>query len=59
MQYSEWATGWRIGFKFPVGAMMIFSIRHLVRTGSGAHPHSWTLPGGKAAGTCSCLLTSI
>jgi len=41
-----------------------FSLRHRVQTGSAAHPASYSIgsggsfPGGKAAGTWSCPLTS-
>jgi hypothetical protein len=41
-----------------------FSLLHVVQTGSGAHPASYrmgtvsSLSGGKAAGACTCPLTS-
>jgi len=55
-QYNDWATGWTTRVRFPAGAG-ILSLRHLVQTGSEAHPAScamgsWGLsPQGKAAGT--------
>jgi hypothetical protein len=50
--------------RFPAGAMN-FSHHHCVQHGSEAHPASYpmgtrsSLPGGKAAGAWSWLLTSI
>jgi hypothetical protein len=36
--------------RFPAGAWN-FSLHHRVQNGSGAHPTSYPIPGGKAAGT--------
>jgi hypothetical protein len=55
-QYSDWATGWTTGVRFPAGAR-IFSLRYHVQTGSGIHLASFEMsiggsfPGDKAAGT--------
>jgi len=58
---TSWATGWTTGVQgFNYG---IFSLRHCVRTGSGAHAASYPMDaggcsfGGKAAGPWSRPLT--
>jgi len=54
-QYSDRATGWTTGVRFPARAEN-FSLRHRVQTGFGAHPTSYLMsagvsfPGSKAAG---------
>jgi hypothetical protein len=37
IQCSDYAMGWTTGIRFPAG---VFPVRHLVQTGSGAHPAS-------------------
>jgi hypothetical protein len=54
-EYSEEVTGWTTGIQFPERGY-IFSLRHRVQTGSGAHPASYPkgigsfFPQSKAAG---------
>jgi hypothetical protein len=53
-QYSDWATGWTTGVRFPAGVGILS--RHRVPTGPRAHPVSCTMgtgvlfPGVGAAG---------
>jgi hypothetical protein len=36
-RYSNYATGWKAGIRFPEGTINL-SVHHSVQTGSGAHP---------------------
>jgi hypothetical protein len=63
-QYSNQATGWTTGVRFPAEAKNS-SLRHRVQTGFQAHPASYPMgtgvsfPGGKAAGARKWPVISI
>jgi hypothetical protein len=57
-QYSDWGTDWMTGVRFPAEAMKgFFSVRHRVRTGSGAHPASYPMGTGGSSTVCKAVGT--